>query len=104
MANCNPPKKNQAFTFTITLQDINNADTLLINPTIAAGDFKLVKDQAFGSPANPGTTPVGTASSPGITVTLTATEMNADIVDLFGIDQSSPKAFPDFHICILTTA
>jgi len=51
MANTNPPKRAQAFDVAIALQDSSDSRLHKINPTIAAGDFKIEKD--FGAAANP---------------------------------------------------
>jgi hypothetical protein len=44
MANSNPPVKGQAFTVSIALQDFSNPGSFKAAPTIASGDFKVVKD------------------------------------------------------------
>ncbi len=74
-----PPKKGVAFTFTIALT--SQADTKLFktNPTIAAGDFTVSKDQ--GPYANlttlPDAEPDGSSS---VRIQLSADEMDADEV------------------------
>jgi len=103
MANQNPPKKNQAFVLGITLLDATDNLSFKSSATIASGDFKISKDGgAFSNLTNlPAVTP---ASSVGVELQLTATEMNADRVLIIGIDQTSPKEWADFSIAISTTA
>ena len=103
MANQNPPKKNQTFILGITLQDAADNVSFKSSATIASGDFKISKDGgAFANLTNlPAVTP---ASSVGVELSLTATEMNADRVLIVGIDQTSPKEWSDFSISISTTA
>ncbi len=103
MANVNPPKKNQAFSFTAGLDDMAVAGALKNTPTLASGDFKIDKDGAGFN--NLGTLPTVTpAANVAVLFTLTNTEMNADIVTIIGVDQTTPKEWADFYLCILTTA
>lgn len=77
--------------------------SLKANPTIAAGDFKVSKDG--GALANLTTLPsVEPAGSVLVTISLSATEMNADKVSVVWIDQTSPKEWADGMISIPTTA
>lgn len=95
-----PQRKNQAFKFTIPLDDLYG-DGFKVNPTIAAGDFKVDKDQ--GGLNNLSTTPIVSPSGSTIVlVSLSATEMNADMVTIVAIDQSSPKEWADIHVYIPT--
>jgi hypothetical protein len=99
----NPPVKNEDFFIQIGLEDYANPGNLKSNPTIAAGDFKVSKDG--GALANLTTLPsVAPASSVCVTVTLSATEMNADYVTIVGIDQTNPKEWADVLISIPTTS
>jgi hypothetical protein len=99
----NPPVKNEDFFIQIGLEDYANPGNLKSNPTIAAGDFKVSKDG--GALANLTTLPsVAPASSVCVTVTLSATEMNADYVTIVGIDQTNPKEWADVLISIPTSA
>ena len=103
MANANPPKKNQAFAFTLCLNDMAVAGSFKANPTLASGGFKIDKDQ--GGFSNLGTLPtVSPAAGVAVLASLSNTEMNADIVTITGIDQTTPKEWADFSITILTTA
>lgn len=99
----NPPVKNQDFFIQIGLEDYANPGNLKSSPTLAAGDFKVAKDG--GALANLTTLPaVAPASSVCVTVTLSATEMNADYVTIVGIDQTSPKEWADIILSIPTTS
>jgi hypothetical protein len=99
----NPPVKNEDFFIQIGLEDYANPGNLKSNPTIAAGDFKVSKDG--GALANLTTLPsVAPASSVCVTVTLSATEMNADYVTIVGIDQTNPTEWADVLISIPTSA
>lgn len=98
----NPPVKGEDFVIRIALQDLVNPGSFKVNPTIAAGDFKVKKD--IGAPANLTTLPaVDNASEIWLKITLSATEMNADNVCIQGIDQTTPKEWADFALCIPTT-
>ena len=99
----NPPKKGEDFEFPIALEDMANPGNLKVNPTIAAGDFKISKDEgAFANLTNlPAVTP---ASGVQVIVKLTATEMTADKLLVTWIDQSAPKEWVDNALGVLTTA
>lgn len=98
----NPPKKNEDFIIRIALEDYANPGNFKSNPTIAAGDFKVDKDG--GGLTNLSTLPsVDPASSVLVKITLSSTEMNADVVTLVGIDQTASKEWADFSMCIPTT-
>src|SRR3972149_11571058 len=98
----NPPKKNEDFVVRIALEDLNNPGSFKSNPTIAAGDFKVIVDATAGT--NPTTLPsVSPASSIWVKITLSASEMNGDVISVSAIDQTSPKEWADFALCIQTT-
>jgi hypothetical protein len=99
----NPPVKNEDFIIRIALEDYTNPGNFKSNPTIAAGDFKLDKDGAGLS--NLGTLPSASSGS-GVMVKLelSNTEMNADVVTIVGVDQTSPKEWADIVISIPTTS
>lgn len=98
----NPPTKGEDFIFRVALADAGVPTDLKANPTIAAGDFKIDKDG--GGLTNLATLPsVDPAGSIWVKITLSATEMTADVVSIQGIDQTSPKEWTDFAQCILTT-
>lgn len=98
----NPPKKNEDFLIRIALEDTANPGSFKSSPTLAAGDFQVDKDGAgFG---NLGTLPsVSPAATCAVLITLSNTEMNADVVTLRGVDQTSPKEWADFFLSIPTT-
>jgi hypothetical protein len=99
----NPPKKGEDFFIYVALSDMATAGSLKSNPTIAAGDFKISKDG--GAFANLATLPAVTpASGIGVQIQLSATEMNADNVFVYWVDQTSPKEWADGWISIPTTA
>jgi hypothetical protein len=98
----NPPKKNEDFLIRIALEDYANPGNFKSSPTIAAGDFKVDKDA--GGLTNLSTLPtVSPSSTVLVLITLSATEMNADVVTLVCIDQTSPKEWADLVISIPTT-
>ena len=98
----NPPKKNEEFKVRIALMDANDPRSFKSTPTLATGDFKIDKDGAGLN--NLGTIPTNIpAASVCVLVELSATEMNADVVTLVFIDQTSPKEWCDFVLSIPTT-
>lgn len=99
----NPPVKNEDFEIQVALEDYANPGNFKSSPTLAAGDFKVSKDG--GALANLTTLPVNEpASSVLVTLALSATEMNADVVTVVCIDQTSPKEWADMVISIPTTS
>lgn len=99
----NPPVKNEDFVIRVSLTDANIPNSFKTSPTIAAGDFKVDKDG--GGLTNLTTLPsVDPAGSCLVKITLSATEMNADVVTIVAIDQTATKEWADFSICIPTTA
>jgi len=99
----NPPKKNEDFQIQIAVEDYANPGNFKANPTLAAGDFKVSKDG--GALANLTTLPsVAPAGSALVTLGLSNTEMNADVVTIIAVDQTSPKEWADLVISIPTTA
>jgi len=98
----NPPVKNEDFEFTLGLPDFNSAGRLKSSPTIAAGDFKISKDE--GALANLATLPsVAPAASKLVLIELSSTEMNADKVTIICSDQTDPPEWCDVMITIITT-
>lgn len=95
------PKKNAAFTVYLPLVTRGEADWKDA-PTIAAGDFQVKKDA--GGFANLATLPaLDAAGEKVVKVTLSAGEMNADVVVVRAIDQTNPKEWEDSGIVIVTT-
>ena len=103
MANSNPPVKGQAFSFSIALEGFNTPGEYKVNPTIATGDFKISKDGGGAAGNNLTTLPTPAAGEIEVDVTVSATEATADKIWLQGIDQTAPKEWADWSICILTT-
>jgi hypothetical protein len=98
----NPPVKNEDFIIRIALSDTSTAGSFKSSPTIAAGDFKVDKDGAGLN--NLSTLPsVDPAATVLVKITLSSTEMNADVVTLVCVDQTSPKEWADFVLSIPTT-
>lgn len=98
----NPPVKNEDFIIRISLMDMTVPGSFKSSPTIAAGDFKVDKDG--GGLNNLGTLPaVDPSSTVLVKLTLSATEMNADVVTVVGVDQTNPKEWADFVLSIPTT-
>lgn len=99
----NPPVKNEDFIFYIALEDFANPGNFKVNPTIAAGDFKVSKSD--GALADLATLPsVSPASSIWVKITASATEMNDDNIKFQCIDQTAPKEWADLTISIPTTS
>ena len=98
----NPPVKGEDFAFSVGLEDASNLGSFKASPTIAAGDFKISKDD--GAYANLSNLPtVAPTGSTDVSILLTSAEMNADKVVVTAIDQTTPKEWADIKICILTT-
>ncbi len=98
----NPPIKGEEFLIRIALQDMAVDGSFKSSPTIATGDFKVDKDG--GGLTNLATIPaVNPAASVLVLITLSATEMNADIVTIVGVDQTATKEWSDFVLSIPTT-
>lgn len=82
------PKKGVAYIMPgLALFSVANPGKFQVNPTLAAGDFKISKDGgAFTNLTNlPTVTPAGGVR---IEISLTATEMTADRIAILGIDQA----------------
>ena len=102
MANVNPPKKNQAWSVRIALENFGTPGAFKSSPTLAAADFKVDIDGAGFNPL--GTTPtVNPAANIAVLISLSAAEMNGDVITIIAIDQTSPKEWADFFLCIQTT-
>jgi hypothetical protein len=99
----NPPVKNEDFIIRVALEDYTAPGRFKSSATIAAGDFKVDKDGAGLN--NLGTLPaVDPASTKLVKITLSSTEMNADVVTIICSDQTDPPEWCDLVICIPTTA
>jgi len=99
----NPPVKNEDFVLYVALASTSDGASFKVDPAIASGDWKVSKDG--GALTDLATLPVVTpAGSVLVKITLSATEMNADVVSIVGIDQTVPKEWADFVLSIPTTA
>lgn len=99
----NPPVKNEDFIIYVALEDYADPGNFKIDPTIAAGDFKVSIDGA--ALANLSTLPAVTpAGSRLLKITLSSAEMNGDVIAIQGVDQTDPKEWSDFMLAIPTTA
>ncbi|HYE91769.1 MAG TPA: hypothetical protein VEA38_12145 [Terriglobales bacterium] len=96
------PKKGVAFKVRLPLVTYGTGDWKAA-PTIAAGDWKISKDG--GALANLATLPtVAPVASAWVLLDLSATEMDADVIQLQGIDQTATKEWEDTGAVIYTTA
>jgi len=78
-------KFNDSFVFAVFLSSSSLPTVFVANPTIAEGDFQISKD--FGPFVNLTNIPtVSPAGSDQVRVSLTALEMNADVVVVRAID------------------
>lgn len=99
----NPPKKGEDYIVYVPLQDFDTPGAFQASPTIAAGDFKVSKDD--GALADLATLPtVAPAGSIWVKITLSATEMDADNVKVQCIDQTATPEWGQTAFCIQTTA
>lgn len=98
----NPPVKNEDFIIRIGLRSYASPARFQTNPTIAAGDFKVDKDG--GGLTNLSTLPsVDPSSTKLVKITLSSTEMNADVVTVVCSDQTDPPEWSDYIFSIPTT-
>ena len=96
------PKKNTQFIFYISLVSQTDTKLMQVNPTIAAGDFKVATDD--GAPGNLGTIPVVDADfTKRVKVTLSTGEMNGDNVTFIASDAAGSE-WCDLTINLQTTA
>ena len=99
----NPPIKNQDFLIRVGLEDMATAGSLKASPTIASGDFKV--DIDGGGFTNLATLPsVSPAAGRAVLITLSASEMNGDVITVQCVDQTSPKEWTDLLFSIPTTS
>lgn len=98
----NPPVKGEDFLIRIALADMAVPGRYKSNPTIASGDFKVDKDG--GGLNNLSTLPsVDPSSTKLVLITLSATEMTADVVTVICSDQTDPPEWADYVFSIPTT-
>ncbi len=99
----NPPVKNQDFLFRVGLEDMGTPGRLKAAPTIAPGDFKV--DIDGGGFTNLGTLPsVSPAAGKAVLITLSASEMNGDVITILCSDATDPPEWADAIISIPTTS
>lgn len=102
MANALPPIKNTGYSFELSLVSQANPDVFQDNPTLAAGDVKVIKDGTLDG--NIDTLPTAVTSlTRVITVTLSTDEMNADRVAVLFHDASGDE-WQDVLVTIFTSA
>lgn len=90
MAEYVPPKINTQFIFYVALRSQADSTVFQVNPTIAAGDFKVSIDG--GATANPGTLPAVTpAGGKAVKITLSASEMNGDNIFVYASDAAGAE-------------
>lgn len=110
MANTNPPKKNQAWVMWLQMEDIATPGRMKNSPTLAAGDFTLIIDGVASTLGAAGSDSLATlptvtpAASAWVKISLSASEMNGDVIGVRCADQTSPPQWPDVAIVIQTTA
>lgn len=99
----NPPVKAEDFIIRVALRDADAPLRFRSSPTIAAGDFKVDKDG--GGLNNLATLPtVDPSSTKLVKITLSSTEMNADVVTVICSDQTDPPEWADLIFTIPTTS
>ncbi len=92
------PQKSVAFTTDVPLIDKNDSSQFLLNPTIAAGDFKVSVDGgAYGNMDNlPAVTP---GASRTVRLIFSANEMSGENLTMLGIDVAGDE-WQDVFIAI----
>jgi hypothetical protein len=98
----NPPIINTEYIFYISLEDNAIPGTFKANPTVADGDFKISLDG--GAFENVNAYSVTPAGGRAVKITLSTTQMNGSNVVMIASDQTSPKEWADFSICIQPAA
>lgn len=102
MASKLPPVKGQAYTFYMSLVSQADTDTFKAAPTLANGDVVVIKDGTLDG--NIDALPVAvTSATKVLAVTLSADEMDADVVTAIFSDQSGDE-WQDAEATIFTVA
>lgn len=97
-----PPRKNTAFVFYVSLVSRASRPQFQANPTLAAGDVLIAKDD--GAPANLATLPVIDADfTKRVKVSLSAAEMNADNISILFSDVAGAE-WDDLMILLQTSS
>lgn len=98
----NPPRSAVAKTYYVLLRSATDNTSVLLNPTIAAGDFKISIDD--GAEANPTTLPsVSPANSGWVKIPLTSGEFTGHTIKIRWVDQTPTKEWVDGGISFPTT-
>ena len=97
-----PAKNGSELIYYVSLIDQSNTLKFKVNPTIAAGDFKVVADD--GALVNLATLPVvSPAGSTRVKIVVSAAESVGDNVSVIGIDAAGDE-WADIEIPVQTTA
>lgn len=96
-----PPKRATEYIFYVALRAQANTKLFQANPTLAAGDVKVIKDG--GAPANITTLPTAVSGGAVVKATLSAAEMTADNVTVLFQDASGVE-WCDLMVNIQTAA
>jgi len=92
--------RGEAFVFDVTLIDSGSRPDFKSSPTLAAGDFKITKDE--GALANLGTLPTVTpAAGTNVKISVSPTEMQAERVKVIAIDAAGAE-WDDNSFTIIT--
>lgn len=95
------PKRNTAFTFSLSLVETAARPNFKANPTLAAGDFKVSIDGgAFNNLASLPT--VAPASGRNVEVALSSSEMNGDRIVVQAVDAAGAE-WDEVMVAIQTT-
>ncbi len=89
MPNFNPIIRGQQFKFSISLRSQADGRVFQSNPTLASVDVKITKDG--GAPANLTTLPTCPNADTEVVVTVSAAEMDADVVSILFKDASGAQ-------------
>lgn len=104
----NPPVKGEDFKIHIALRSIADPNLFKVNPQINAGDFKVCTwNPGSPSPTLANLTTLPTVDPTGsvlVLVSLSAGEMNGDIVSIVGRQAGSPQEWADFVLSLPTTS
>ena len=96
-------KTNEQFIFYVSLEEPGDADEMVVNPTIVAGDVKVSTDG--GATANIATVPTVTpAGGVGVKVTCSAGEMNGANALITFEDQTGPEEWSALTISVTLRA
>lgn len=98
-----PLIKNEETQFRACLEDFSNPGNFKTSPTIATGDFK--RDMGGAGFTLLSTLPsISPTGSVAVLISLSASEMNDDVITIVAVDQTSPKEWSDQSWCFVTQA